>query len=498
MQPIPRNPQSEEEQWLICPICKQPNPADVLHCQHCWGASLHSAKPISSAELARVMQRRQAYLKRLNVIKIVAVSLVAPLMLFSVVFFILYLFTDVVSSPLATQSSSPLPGEWTMFRRDLGHSGSIGPIGTPPEGKLKWSFSTGAAIHSSPAVVDGIVYIGSTDYKLYALDADTGAKLWEFPTGSWVESSPTVANGVVYFGSNDGKLYALDAQTGEKLWHFTTRYPIKSSPALADGIIYFGGTDGHIYALDAVTGGKLWDDEVRGWITSSPAVANGIVYAGSTDRSLYAWHALSGRFRLRFRPYSAVGSSPAVSNGVAYFNSSDGYLYAIDGKARNWPGEHGLRGLWIQFYAFRLAPPPPPISGFLWRLELGELSYSSPAIADDTIYTSVDNRLYRIDLEKINSGEIGELDTLEGLIDYFQSVPGYWIFSAEDDIRSSPAVANNAIYIGSDDGRLYAVNATSGEKIWDFLTGGEITSSPTLAGSTVYVGSYDGKVYAIE
>ncbi len=477
MQSAPKNSQPEEEFWLICPICKQPNPAGTLHCRHCWGAALHAVKPISSEELVAVTRRRQAYLKRLRLFKVIAVGLGAPLMLFAAVLLGLYAFTDTVFAPPATLDSSPLPGEWTMFRHDLGHTGSINLSGSAPQGTLKWSFSTGAPIHSSPTVVDGTVYVGSRDYKLYALDAETGVKLWEFETESRVESSPTVVNGVVYFGSNDGRLYALDARTGRKLWDYRTRYPIKSSPAVADGIVYFGSTDYYIYTLDAVTGTNLWHFETGGWVTSSPAVANGILYFGSMDGRFYALNAQSGRFRLRFRLFASILSSPAVSDGIAYINSGDGYLYAIDGKARNWPGEHRLRGYWIQFWAFRLAPPPPPISGFLWRIRLGGVSWSSPVVTDGTVYTTADNRLYSINTE---NREIS------------------WEFKTGGTVESSPAVAGKTVYIGSEDGRLYAVDATTGDKIWDFLTKGKVTSSPAVADGTVYIGSHDGNLYAIE
>jgi outer membrane protein assembly factor BamB len=74
---------------------------------------------------------------------------------------------------------------------------------------LKWSYATGGAVQSSPAVANGVVYIGSDDFKVYALNAKTGAKLWSYLTGNKVDSSPAVSNGVVYVGSEDGKVYAF-------------------------------------------------------------------------------------------------------------------------------------------------------------------------------------------------------------------------------------------------------------------------------------------------
>jgi outer membrane protein assembly factor BamB len=78
----------------------------------------------------------------------------------------------------------------------------------------------------------------------------------------------------------------------------------------------------------------------------------------------------------------------------------------------------------------------------------------------------------------------------------FHLVP-YWSSSTRDLIDSSPAVANGAVYVGSNDGKLYAFNASSGDGLWAASTGYLIYySSPAVANGVVYVGSYDHKLYA--
>jgi outer membrane protein assembly factor BamB len=67
---------------------------------------------------------------------------------------------------------------------------------------------------SSPAVAAGVVYFGSGDNHVYALDAQSGELKWKFKTGDVVHASPAVSGGVVYIGSWDRNLYALDAKTG--------------------------------------------------------------------------------------------------------------------------------------------------------------------------------------------------------------------------------------------------------------------------------------------
>ena len=62
---------------------------------------------------------------------------------------------------------------------------------------------------SRPAVAGGVVYVGSEDHNLYALNAANGDKLWNYTTGYYVDSDPAVSGGTVYFGSEDNSVYAL-------------------------------------------------------------------------------------------------------------------------------------------------------------------------------------------------------------------------------------------------------------------------------------------------
>jgi serine/threonine-protein kinase len=62
---------------------------------------------------------------------------------------------------------------------------------------------------SSPAVVNGVVYIGSFDGNVSALDPRAAGLLWRFATENFVVSSPAVVNAVVYVGSSDDNLYAF-------------------------------------------------------------------------------------------------------------------------------------------------------------------------------------------------------------------------------------------------------------------------------------------------
>jgi outer membrane protein assembly factor BamB len=192
---------------------------------------------------------------------------------------------------------------------------------------VAWTGATGGAIYySSPAVANGVVYVGSEDGRLYAYavgcaSGGTCDPLWTGAiTGSYMASSPAVATGVVYVGSQDGKLYAFDAAGGAAnctgsapartctpLWTATTGTPIYSSLTVANGVLYVGSNDHNLYAFDAAGGAAnctgsapgrtctpLWTGATGAAIFSSPAVANGVVYVGSQDDKLYAFDAAGG------------------------------------------------------------------------------------------------------------------------------------------------------------------------------------------------------------
>jgi outer membrane protein assembly factor BamB len=165
--------------------------------------------------------------------------------------------------------------------------------------QLKWSYNAGA-VYSSPAVANRVVYVGSMDGDVYALDASTGALLWTYSTGSQSEvtSSPAVANGVVYVGSGTysypSYVFALNASTGALLWSYLTGNWVFSSPAVVNGVVYVGSYDGNVYALNATTGSLVWSYTTGSDVEDSPAVADGVLYVGSDDHNVYALNAKTG------------------------------------------------------------------------------------------------------------------------------------------------------------------------------------------------------------
>jgi outer membrane protein assembly factor BamB len=373
-----------------------------------------------------------------------------------VILLIAVVFAGAVAVPAAAQTTTAQPTTM-MFRYNAQHTGDYSPVAgpVPSNGKLKWSCSTKYVIYGSPTVANGVVYFGSEDFNIYALNADTGTKLWSYPAGGGVESSPAVANGVVYVASGEN-LYALNAKTGAKLWS----QPIEgqSSPTVVNGVVYVGSYDNNVYALNAKTGHKLWNYTTGSIVVSSPAVANGVVYVGSYDNNVYALNAKTGHKLWSFATgVNGVTSSPAVANGLVYVGGEGGWNAATHSFVNG------------DIYALNART-----GAKVWDYYTTEgMVQSSPAVVNGVVY--------------IGSNSHGNLYALNAKTGH-----KLWSFAAGNAFYSSPAVANGVVYVGNWDNNVYALNAKTGHKLWSFAAGGPVLSSPAVANGVVYVGSWGG------
>jgi outer membrane protein assembly factor BamB len=102
----------------------------------------------------------------------------------------------------------------STFRGDTAHTGAVDAVAPRQFHRLKWRFLTGGRVVSSPVFHDGVLFVGSDDGSVYALDATSGKRRWRYATAGPVASTPAVAGGLVYFMSYDGKFYAVEAASG--------------------------------------------------------------------------------------------------------------------------------------------------------------------------------------------------------------------------------------------------------------------------------------------
>jgi eukaryotic-like serine/threonine-protein kinase len=350
-------------------------------------------------------------------------------------------------------------------------------------GRERWKARTGGPVPSTPAVHAGRVYVMSYDGRLHALDAASGLPLWRYATegerrfearglhGSLPRtqtfadpydvylSSPVVANGLVLFGSGDGRVRALDAETGALRWAYRAADVVHASPAVADGLVFIGDWGSRLVALDLATGAERWRFQAgvdtlmanQQGFQSSPSVAGGIVFVGCRDSHLYAIDARTGQERWRFATgMSWVVGSPAVRDGIVYFATSDS----------------------SKVHALEAASGKP-----VFEQQGRSYMFASPVLAGDTLLIGLVNG--SLDARDAGTGALrwtwrtpahlanrGAVLTAEGALNsalnFYSSwrealAVGYERQSSVGSIYSTPLVVDGVIYVGSADGRLYAL-----------------------------------------
>ena len=139
-------------------------------------------------------------------------------------------------------------------------------------------------IHSTPAVFESIVYVGSENGYFYAISADKGELLWKkvIASGSGeligTSSAADLGYGKIFTGTYEGKFLALKQKDGEIAWEYNFgKANADSSPVLADNKVYFGvgeGGNGYFYSFNADNGDVIWKEKLGG---SSGALAEGIL-----------------------------------------------------------------------------------------------------------------------------------------------------------------------------------------------------------------------------
>jgi outer membrane protein assembly factor BamB len=336
-----------------------------------------------------------------------------------------------------------------------------------------WTFRTSGPVHASPIWVDGLVLAGSQDGNFYAIEGSSGKERWRLKTGGAIDGPAAYAGGNVIFESRDGNLYAADPRTGRQRWKTSlgADLPFRwgwdfflSGPAAAGGRVFVGSGSGEVLAGDAADGSVSWRFKSEGRVRSSPTVADGVVYVGSFDGNLYALDAGTGALRWKFATQGvsidlekagfdrrSIQSSPAVTADLVVVGCRDAHLYGVDratGKER-WNFDHQVS--WV---------------------------VGSPAIAGDRAIVGSSDGHFVQAIELATGKEL-------------------WRSRTDSNVLSSPARAGDVAIVGDATGVLLAYDVATGTELWRFRTGDSIHSSPLVRAGRIYVGSDDGKIYAL-
>jgi outer membrane protein assembly factor BamB len=357
----------------------------------------------------------------------------------------------VVGASLLLRQPATDSDAWPMFRGDASRAGVAleGPTGNPV---LHWRFQAGGAINSNVSIVGDLVYAASDDGILHALGVDDGLERWTFDAGS-PSSGPSVANGLVYTTDPSGSFVALDAMTGQERWRSTATYSAATNAAVEGDLLAFGTGDGRIVILDAVTGTERRQTKVSSTgAVHSPALVDGFVYASSDAGGFVAIDAGSGSIDWTVDTGTDQTGTAIISDGLALLGATiasgaDGNLRAVAAKTGD------------------------P------RWQLDGLQYFSPTVDDGVVYTG----------------------SVAGTIHAYSLSDGSarWQYQVQGTARA-PAVAAGVVYVAADaEHRVYALEGSSGHLLWTFDLDSGVECCIAVAQGAVYVGTNLGSVYSI-
>ena len=358
---------------------------------------------------------------------------------------------------LLVLNTSADPSDWPHPRGGLQGLG-VADVQLQDSYQPAWTYKTAGAVLSSPIIVDGVVYVGSEDKHLHAIDAKTGEKKWTLATKTLIDASPVYDEGVVYIGTDGGVLLAIDIKTGQPKWQFKTEGRIAGEAAITeidrkgggkDKVVIVGSHDGMLYCLNIADGTKRWAYETGDYINCGIVIDGSTIVLGGCDTMMHLIGANTGEAIAQIELGGEVAGTPSLKEAHAYIGHMQGEVLAVDLKQKK--------------VAWRFRDRDFPFIG-------------SPALAGDTlIIGSRGRRFYAIDRK---TGE------------------KKWDIRTHGGVEGAPVIAKNRAIFGSAGGRLSIIELKDGKAVWQHDLGSPINTSPAVTTGLIVVGAEDGNIHA--
>ncbi|HET6399729.1 MAG TPA: PQQ-binding-like beta-propeller repeat protein, partial [Candidatus Thermoplasmatota archaeon] len=353
-------------------------------------------------------------------------------------------------------AAGPASAAWTSFHgdeRNTGHqaSGTFGGLG---EVWWRTTLSPRTHVEATPVTAEGVVIVADWSGLVRALRTATGEEVWRHAMSGKVVGTPAISGSRVFAVDTNGQVKALDLRTGAELARATIG-PTFASPTVHEGKLFIGNEAGDMNAFDTRTLTLLWRFNV-----GSVSVDGG--KEGSCQNPI---------------PKGQVRGAAAVYEGTVVFASLNNWVYAVSEQGE--PGQH-TRPLWV--------------------FESQDVVFASPVIdhANKRVLVgSYDERLHAMPVKLWGTSAVTGGSTR------WCNVPqndAAWSFTVPSGIGNSkvhatPATDGSLVYVGAQNGRLFAIDARTGEERWRYATSGAIIASPAVANGRVVVASDDGRVH---
>jgi outer membrane protein assembly factor BamB len=351
---------------------------------------------------------------------------------------------------LAVLAPAPQPGsDWLVSRGDPLQSG-VARAKLPEKLEVLWTFKATDIIEGAPAVAGGVVYFGSFDENLYAVDLNSGKGKWRYKGGPF-KAAAAVHKDAVYIGDQNGLFHCVDAASGKKRWTFETAAEIASGANFAGDLILFGSHDENLYCLTP-DGKEKWRVKTEGPVNGSPVVAGKHTFVAGCDGSVHVIELEGGKEVAAIDLDGQAAATAAVIGDFLYVGTMTNRVQGVDWK--------NAKRVWT-FEPARRAQP-----------------FYAPVSATDRLIIagSRDKHVYALDRR---SGE------------------EVWNFATDGRIDAAPVVVGDRVFVGSLDGKLYTLDLASGRELARLKLDGPITGSPAVVEGRLLIGTEKGTLYCL-
>ncbi len=333
-------------------------------------------------------------------------------------------------------------------------------------------------IESRPFYKDGVLFFGSRNGKMAAVEARTGKELWRKQVktaGSDISATPEYDDGNIYIGTFGGHLYAIIASSGDEKWKVNIGRAIKGGAVVHQvpvlnyrKLIFVGNEANKICALYANDGSERWICKTEGAVYSTPVALRHNVFIGCSDNNLYVLEAATGKKWATVKTDGQIVSKPLITQENKDATFVTGYITSKDRFA----------------YSFRLdvknKDKEPEI---LWKFLTKGPLISDPVLVNNMILCGG------------RDGILYALNAKTGKLAWKKTTPGKYV--------TTPFIYKNRIYIsvgnGTGSGRGYVLAYTlSGDEIWRFSADTNISSSACVYNDKIYVGSDKGIIFSFD
>ncbi|MDA7742114.1 outer membrane protein assembly factor BamB [Francisellaceae bacterium] len=194
--------------------------------------------------------------------------------------------------------------------------------------------------NSTPLIQKGTVYVGFDNGELWAFNLKTGEKLWDkvvaLPSGSAevsrmvdIISNPVIEDGVLYAGSYQGNLLAIDLASGRDIW--TRKFSTYTNLAVNQGMIFITNAKGYVMALDKQSGQTIWEQKIlKGRSVTGPTVLGNYVIVADFEGYVHAFDRETGKYADRDNVGgNGIRATPVESQNKVYVQTNSGRLVAL-------------------------------------------------------------------------------------------------------------------------------------------------------------------------